>query len=128
MSNLLFSTRFIPFRADGEHKVSSQPKRGERMKMRILYRRSQFTVDWNKPKNCQACGNDGGKHGCNCHHYKYEFKTTEVRKNPELLKKNTIWLCFPCHRVADAMRIVDESHDKAIEIRRLLDERTFQGK
>lgn len=97
------------------------------MKMQVLYRRKKFTVDWNKPLNCQACGNNGGKKGCQCHHYRYEFKTEEVRRNHDLLKKNTIWLCFPCHRIADAVRIVDDNHDKAVRIRGLLDERAFQG-
>ena len=95
------------------------------MKLQVLYRRKKFVVDWNRPRTCQACGNDSGKNGCQCHHYKYEFKTEEVRKDHDLLKKNTIWLCFPCHRVADAMRIVDTNHDKAIKIRERLDERTI---
>jgi hypothetical protein len=91
------------------------------MKMRIMYKRKQFAVEWEKPKNCEACGLvSPGKFGTNCHHYLYEFTTAQVRENPELIKKNTIWLCFPCHRVADAIRVRDDNYARALKIEEMI--------
>jgi 5-methylcytosine-specific restriction endonuclease McrA len=72
---------------------------------KVRYRRATIVVPDAPPLTgiCECCGN---KRKTDTHHVVYLFKTSEVRKNPKLALENTVQLCFPCHRVADAMRIV----------------------
>lgn len=72
--------------------------------IKVCYRRAVFSVQADKPQTCQCCGKKGK---IDLHHWKYDFKTSEVRKNKQLALKNTSWLCFTCHRYADAIRAVD---------------------
>jgi hypothetical protein len=81
--------------------------------MRLKYRRATFTIECNKPTVCEACG---GKGKIDLHHYKYEFKTSEIRKNKLLILKNTIWVCFPCHQVADGIRRTEEQPERTRKI------------
>lgn len=73
-------------------------------KVRVLYRRLSVRVLVDKPAMCQACGGSGQ---IQLHHFLYAYKTSEVRKNPQLALDNAVWLCFPCHRVADALRVTE---------------------
>ncbi len=75
-------------------------------KRRLRYRRTVITLECDKPEICQCCEKQRNK--IDLHHIKYEFSTAEVRKNPELILKNTLWLCFHCHMIADAIRKIDE--------------------
>ncbi len=80
--------------------------------MKVKYRRSVFTVsNKHKPERCAACG------AMNCkldmHHYAYVYTTAEVRKDHELAVENTIPLCFHCHMLADALRIIGANTDAA---------------
>ena len=84
------------------------------MKFTIKYRRATFTVEGTKPTTCEVCGKSGKIDG---HHMKYAYKTSEVRKNHQLALENVIWLCFRCHMVGDAVRIVDDNEDTALKIR-----------
>jgi len=81
------------------------------MKIKIRYRRARVTVEVpdNFKRKCEICGKEDGK--ISFHHYKYTYKTSEVRKNPQLALKNTIMLCYKHHRTADALRkVVDDIH------------------
>ena len=55
-------------------------------------------------RKCEVCGKEGK---IDFHHYKYAYKTSEVRKDPQLALENTIMLCYTHHKIADAMRILD---------------------
>lgn len=83
--------------------------------MKIKYRRIFVDVPIEKPKVCPCCSITPKPRGMNLHHWKYEFKTKEVRENPLLALKNTTWLCYSCHRVADAMRVCLDS-DKMFDL------------
>ncbi|MHA1305339.1 MAG: hypothetical protein ACTSPI_16695 [Candidatus Heimdallarchaeaceae archaeon] len=88
------------------------------MKIRIKYRRARVTVtvpDNFKRECCiEDCPNKHGK--IDFHHYRYAYKTSEIRKNPQLALKNTILLCFHHHRIADAMRTIENNYDIVHEI------------
>ena len=58
---------------------------------------------------CEACGRKGRT---NMHHWRYAYKTSEVRKNPELAIDNTTELCYYCHRLADAIRRLYEEMER----------------
>ena len=75
-------------------------------RVRVRYWRAAFTVSVEKPSICECCGRKGR---LECHHWKYAYKTSEVRKNPQLALENTSWLCFTCHRIADAYRKTREA-------------------
>lgn len=87
------------------------------MVYRIRYKTYTATVSGTKPKKCQVCGKTPkllqGHHTC------YEYPVAQVRKNPDLAKQNVIWLCYHCHRIANALRVVFENKwksDKLMEI------------
>jgi len=86
------------------------------MKFKVKYRRSFFTVEGIKSDTCQCCGKKPKKSGLHFHHLVYAFSTDEVRKNPQLALRSTIQLCWYCHRVADALRIVNEHPDIVIKL------------
>lgn len=94
--------------------------------MRIKYRRATISVDVDKPKTCEGCKRTIGKEikKLDCHHWKYEFTTDEVRKNPKLVLKNTSWLCFTCHRLGDALRKVLADTNKSQRLLDLADKAT----
>ena len=77
----------------------------------IQYRRSRIRVDYEKTGVCQCCRKKPKK--TDMHHYKYEFPTKLVKKNPKLALKNTIELCMGCHAVGDALRKIEENPSKA---------------
>ena len=88
---------------------------------RIQYRRSSITVHIDCPIRkgiCEACGRKGLTH---LHHYKYEFSTKEVRKDPELALKNVIELCYSCHQIGDSLRIVEHNIGIANKILKLIE-------
>jgi len=92
-------------------------------KQNITYRGKGFKVDLPNPirkGTCLACGTKGWT---NLHHWKYEFKVKEVRKNTKLALKNTTELCIPCHDLADAIRKVDGAKPELIVKLRELKER-----
>jgi hypothetical protein len=75
--------------------------------MKVRYRRSTVEVDGERRKICDCCKKVAKK--IDVHHWRYEFSTDEVRKNPILVMKNTSQLCFRCHRIADSMRHIFEN-------------------
>jgi len=62
----------------------------------------------------------------NTHHWIYAHKTSEVRKNPNLAIQNTSVLCFPCHRIGDALRAVLE-HPTLVEKLKKIREESLNG-
>lgn len=84
-------------------------------KVKVRYRRATFTVRirGGRPKKCEICGREGK---IDLHHFRYKYKTSEVRKDKQKALENTIWLCFSCHRLGDAVRMVDENREKAEKI------------
>ena len=88
--------------------------KGKKMKKRIKYRRLSVIVEIpDKKLKCAICGKSDRK--LDFHHYNYEFTTDQVRKNPQLALKNTLVLCYPHHKVADAFRIF-ETHLEEVDI------------
>lgn len=79
--------------------------------IKIKYRRLVVEVDVERPQLCSCCLRKMPK--IDFHHYKYAFKTSEVRLDPSLALLNGDFLCYPCHQVADALRIV-ESHKETV--------------
>lgn len=76
---------------------------------KIRYRRAVIVVPDAPPLTgiCQCCGK---KRKTDTHHYAYLYSTKQVRLNPKLALENTVELCFnPCHRVANAMKLLQET-------------------
>jgi len=88
--------------------------------MQIRYKRIKVKVDHKKPTICKCCGNTPKPRGMHMHHTKYEFTIDEVRKKPELALKNTIGLCYHCHRLANCMRILEENKEKYKKLKKIL--------
>jgi hypothetical protein len=91
----------------------------------IMYKKTHIRIRKdlvNKPKVCQGCGKTVGKEikKLDCHHWKYEFESKEVKANPILVLKNTSWLCFRCHRIGDAIRITCEDLFKTRDLTKLM--------
>ena len=42
------------------------------------------------------------------HHFIYKYSQNKVKENPELALENTIIVCYPCHRLCDALRTLIE--------------------
>jgi len=71
---------------------------------------------------CTCCGK---KCKGDTHHFVYAYATKKVRKNPMLALENTTELCFPCHRVANALKLLHETKDEiAINLYKLQREQT----
>ena len=76
---------------------------------KIRYRRALIVVPDAPPLTgvCECCGK---KRKCDTHHFVYAWSTKEVRLNPKLALENTAELCFnPCHRVANALKLLQEN-------------------
>ena len=82
--------------------------------MKLKYRRLTVEVDFVRPKKCCVCEKTFKK--IDMHHWKYAYKTDEVRKNPQLALHYTIPVCFYCHRIADAFRKLTENADRSDKI------------
>ena len=96
----------------------AESKGGE--KTYIRYKRISVKVDGEKPKVCACCGLKPKPRGIHMHHTKYEYTIKQVKRNHELAKKNTIPLCYACHRVANAMRICEEHKKKVEKLKKLI--------
>lgn len=62
-----------------------------------------------KGDRCQICNRrigDGEIKRLARHHWLYEYTKKQVKENPMLGLKNTIVVCYPCHILADALRII----------------------
>ena len=84
---------------------------------KIKYRRATVTLKDNPRKGwCECCGRKG-KTGC--HHFRYAYKTKEVRKKPILALDNTAELCFLDHRIANALQLI-ERYPQRVEVLKAL--------
>jgi hypothetical protein len=87
-------------------------------KQNITYRGKQVKVDvpYSIRKGiCECCGKKGFTAR---HHWKYIYKTKEVKKNPLLALENTTELCFgreKCHDVANAISLIHRTNQKIID-------------
>ena len=82
-------------------------------KMRVMYRRARVTVWGRRTGICQACGLRGRTE---MHHTQYSYTTREVRKDPQRALRNTVELCFGCHRLANGLRILEDGGKKTIGV------------
>ncbi len=86
--------------------------------MKIKYRRLTVNLPEEiKPTICVVCGRAGNK--IDHHHYYYSYETKDVKKKPILVLDNTINVCFPCHLIADAVRITVEHKEISEKIRKM---------
>jgi len=85
---------------------------------RLKYRKTYVMLDVNPRKGiCVACGKSVHKGEIkitNIHHYKYKYMTKTVKKDPLLALENTLELCYRCHQIADALRVLNDNKDKQI--------------
>ena len=90
----------------------------ENDKIRVKYRKLRVWVVAVRPKKCPVCWRVGQ---IQLHHWIYAYKTAEIRKEPRLVLKNATFLCFPCHKIGDAIRKVHEDKDAThrIELERI---------
>ena len=81
---------------------------GENNMRKVRYRRAVIVVPDAPPLNvrCECCGK---QHKISTHHFVYLYTTKEVRANPNLALLNTVHVCFPCHRVANAEKLLQET-------------------
>lgn len=88
-------------------------------KYSIRYRNANIKLLTNPRKGiCEVCGYKGLT---NCHHWKYEFSTQQVRENPELALKNVVELCYIHHKIANALKLLimfssNENNDKILKV------------
>jgi len=75
---------------------------------------------------CEVCGRQGKPRGMQYHHTKYAYGVEEVREKPELAFHNTIFTCFRCHLVLNAIRICEDNPKTVEKINRLLQNK-FKG-
>jgi len=88
--------------------------------IKIKYKNAIVKHEGIKPTTCEVCGRQGKPRGMQYHHFKYAYGVEEVRKRPELAFHNTIFVCFPCHKIADAIRITEKNPETAKKIRELI--------
>jgi len=92
-------------------------KTGYRMRYQSIF--VWFKVD---PRTgiCVSCGKSihkGEIKTTQMHHYRYAYKPATVRKNPKLALEHTIELCYGCHPVADALRLLFErKNDRIVNV------------
>ncbi len=83
-------------------------------KKRYSVRYQTVTVYFDHPVNrniCDTCGKSAEKgeiKNTQGHHWIYAYRPETVKKNPELALENRSELCYFCHKIADALRILSE--------------------
>jgi hypothetical protein len=56
------------------------------------------------------------------HHWVYAYKNETVQKNPLLVLENTVEVCFPCHQIADGLRmILTYNPERAVKVAMLME-------
>ena len=75
-------------------------------KYRLNYHRLRLKLKKNpRDQVCECCNFHGWT---NIHHWRYAYTYTQIRDNNALALENTTELCFPCHLIGNAMRILFE--------------------
>jgi len=90
--------------------------KSKKYKSKIQYQTVTVTVVTDKPVRkgeCEACRRKIGEgiRTTQLHHYKYVYKPATVKKNPILALENTLELCYGCHPIADALRVLARVKD-----------------
>jgi hypothetical protein len=79
-------------------------------KYAVTYQKARIMVPCKtnpRTGKCDACGRKVGHEikVTQRHHWIYQFKTSTVKKSPQLALKNSNEFCFyPCHKTGDALR------------------------
>jgi len=97
--------------------MTKNKKQSVKYKQTTVYVITNYPI---RPKICSACSRESK---IDLHHWKYEWETKEVKKNPILALKNTQPLCMHCHRIANAMKLVDENSDIVQQITKKKEEK-----
>jgi len=85
-----------------------------RPKKRYSVRYQTITVYFDQPVRrdiCDGCGKSKHKgeiKNTQGHHWIYAYKPETVKKNPKLALENRSELCYFCHQIADALRVLCE--------------------
>jgi hypothetical protein len=79
--------------------------------LKLRYRQTTINLpDMTRPSRCACCSRTHTQKGkplqIQLHHFRYVYPTKTVKQFPMLALENTVPLCFKCHRVADAVRVV----------------------
>ena len=64
-----------------------------------------------EPTQCEVCKRVKGEQikQLQKHHFLYKYSKKKVKENPKLAFENTVALCYPDHRLADALRTIYDS-------------------
>ena len=95
------------------------------MSYTIKYKRVRVRIDGTRPEVCECCLKKPNI--IQCHHWKYSYSIKEVLANPELAKKNTSYLCYYDHRLANNLRIQDENKERIEVLKNLRDKSLLIG-
>ena len=87
------------------------------MSYTIKYKRIRVKVEGDKPLICECCCK--APNVPQTHHWIYAYLKKEILENPELAKKNSNTMCYNCHLIANALRIVLENPERATVLLRL---------
>jgi hypothetical protein len=96
------------------------------MSYTIKYKRVRVKVEGDKPTICECCLKKPNI--IQCHHWVYRYSKKEVLENPNLTLKNTNFLCYFCHRIANSLRVEFENNERATILLRLRRESLSRGK
>lgn len=97
----------------------------------VTYEKTTIMVPLSEPPRdglCDGCKRtvkDGIK-VTQIHHFKYQYRLPLVKEKPELAMKNTAELCYSCHRIGDALRVMlwnkEENIHKIVDVAQLMPE------
>jgi len=84
----------------------------------LRYRRTTLRFKKNpRKKKCECCGRKGK---LDAHHWIYKYKTSEIKKNPNLALENISTLCFSCHRLANSLKHIMENPELITKLSELV--------
>ena len=87
-------------------------------KYRLNYHRLRLKLKKNpRDQVCECCNFHGWT---NIHHWRYAYTYAQIRENNSLALRYTTELCFRCHMIADAIRVVEEAKEQHPKIVRKL--------
>jgi len=96
------------------------------MSYKIKYKSVRVEVSGDRPTHCECCGKRSNI--IQCHHTKYAYMAKEVLDNPELAKKNAVYLCYYDHRLANNLRILGENKERVDVLNRLIAQAEIKSK
>jgi len=107
------------------------PRKTKIKKYPVTYEKETIMVPLSEPPRDGIC--DGCKRSVKegikvtqIHHFKYQYRLPLVREKPQLAMHNTAELCYACHRIGDALRVLlwnkIENIDKVVDVAQLMPE------